>query len=340
MTPSLVVNVRIRGWGRLKKASGSQDLRVRADMTAFVRLLGARRRFDILDAIRMGSLSLPYAFGRYEQEGLDALPVGPALLPLIPAFEAWLEEHQADEHHRANQWSAWRKIRAHATAMSRLADLPALLERVRGQCVRAGTASMFNRTREAVSAFLKAAVKRRHPLYQDVRDIPPLAETRAKGHPQTPAEVQALAARLGPLGGPMWWTLCLTGMRPKEYFEKPWEIGPDRIVVHNAKRAGTRLVPLVRPPATPTRAKRWLMNRILKATGGRVSLYDARRTFAVWCEQTGVPKTRIDLYLGHGAKTILDRYTWHDVTAFLENDAAALRMFVEVGCAHQLELRA
>ncbi len=333
MTPfSLEVDIRIRGWGRIKKTIGSQDPREQASMREMLRLLGRRRRYDILEAIRAGELSLPYVFAMYEQDGLDRLPTGPALLPLIPAFESWLETHAADAHHRENQWSCWRKLKKHATSSSRLADLPRLLDRVRDDCVAQKTPAMFNRTRETVSAFLRDKVKRRHALYQDVRDIAPLVENPAKANPQTVAQVVALAEALGPIAGPMWWTLCRTGMRPKEYFQLPWELGVDRLVVHNAKIGGTRVVPMVAPPADPRTAvragktqQRWFSDLVSKKSGDRVSPYHARDTFTHWCELVRIPRTRIDLYLGHGPKSMTDLYAWHDVTGFLEGDAELLR---------------
>ncbi len=338
MTPTLEINVRIRGWGRIKKATGSHEVRVQRSMAEMVRLLGKQRRFDVLEAIRDGDVSLAEVYALHERGELAQLPTGAALHALIPTIETWLDAHEASDHHRANQWSAWRKLKRHALAAHRLDELPALLKRLRVECVKAGHAAMFNRTREMLSAFLRDTLNRRHVLYVDVRDVAPLTETPEKANPQTVAQVNELAARLGDEAGAMWRTLCLTGMRPREYFELPWELGVDRIVVRNAKVGGTRVVPLLEPPANPTSPrrngasqKRWLMDLVSEESKGAVTLYNARDTFAHWCDEARIPKTRIDLYLGHGPRSMTDLYAWHDVSGYLAEDAGKLRELLQAG---------
>jgi|SRR6185312_6934212 len=57
--------------------------------------------------------------------------------------------------------------------------------------------------------------------------------------------------------------------------------------------------------------------------------YDLRRTYANWLEAAAVPRTRRRLYLGHGARDVTDLYEAHEVAAFLAEDAARLRRYVE-----------
>jgi integrase len=51
-----------------------------------------------------------------------------------------------------------------------------------------------------------------------------------------------------------------------------------------------------------------------------------RRAFAHLCELAGIPVSRIKLYLGHGARSVTDLYTAHDVAPYLDlaADRAAL----------------
>jgi hypothetical protein len=46
-------------------------------------------------------------------------------------------------------------------------------------------------------------------------------------------------------------------------------------------------------------------------------------------EAAGIPRTRRQLYLGHGAKDMTDLYERHEVDAFLLSDGAKLRDWID-----------
>ena len=52
--------------------------------------------------------------------------------------------------------------------------------------------------------------------------------------------------------GAMWWSMCITGMNPKEYWDR-CKVEPDGVRIYGTKRQGRfgRLVPLVAPPVKP-----------------------------------------------------------------------------------------
>ena len=58
--------------------------------------------------------------------------------------------------------------------------------------------------------------------------------------------------------------------------------------------------------------------------------YDLRRTYSHWMELAAIPRTRRRMYMGHAAKDVTDLYEEHEVTAFLEEDAAKLRAFLKL----------
>ena len=56
--------------------------------------------------------------------------------------------------------------------------------------------------------------------------------------------------------------------------------------------------------------------------------YDARRTFATWCEDAGIPERRISIYLGHARKNVTQLYTRRELDGFLQEDGELLAAWV------------
>jgi integrase len=61
----------------------------------------------------------------------------------------------------------------------------------------------------------------------------------------------------------------------------------------------------------------------------RITPYDFRRTHSNWMEAAGIPRTRRQLYRGHGPKDVGDLYEEHEVTAFLAEDRDRLLAYVK-----------
>jgi hypothetical protein len=45
-------------------------------------------------------------------------------------------------------------------------------------------------------------------------------------------------------------------------------------------------------------------------------------------EEAGITRTRREHYMGHGPKTMTDRYERHEVTAYLQGDAKRLLEYI------------
>jgi len=69
--------------------------------------------------------------------------------------------------------------------------------------------------------------------------------------------------------------------------------------------------------------------RALKRSGLCVQPYDARRTFAHWCDLAAIPEIRRELYLGHAVLANLRTlYGAHESERFVDEDAMRLRKVV------------
>ena len=221
-----------------------------------------------------------------------------------------------------------------------ITDLPLLLARY----VRKATPSMAVQ----VKAVAQAYARDRIPMGDQSALWRELAAIRGKRRrPRrsvqgglSPASAREVSERLGRLG-PMWWTLCCTGMGKREYWRFPrepltgrWQVLSDRIVVHGTKRESReRIVPRLTTPVRPLLGeKRFALH--LKGVGQalgipRLTPYVGRRTFAHFLELAkSIPDSRCDAYMGHSPKSDRAKYREHDVGPYLSADTAALRSVV------------
>ena len=118
----------------------------------------------------------------------------------------------------------------------------------------------------------------------------------------------------------------MTGMIVSELFDRPWRCLRDRIEIGGTKRAARRrAVPLVAPPQVPTCTRRALAAGLTRLS--RES-YDARRAYAHWMEEAGIPRARRKLYLGHDVGDVTDLYEMGELSRYLREDGAKLRAYV------------
>ncbi len=119
-------------------------------------------------------------------------------------------------------------------------------------------------------------------------------------------------------------------MGPKEFWGK-WEALGDRIRIHGTKRdARDRVVPLIQPIAVPRITREAFRQRLEHRTSKRVSPYDFRRTFARWMESAGITRARRIAYMGHQGGDVTSLYERSEITAYLEQDAKALREWLGI----------
>ena len=202
---------------------------------------------------------------------------------------------------------------------------------------------MFTQVKAAGQSFVRDTVAKgqQSDLWRDLSGVqgPKRQPRRVQGGlaPDRAREVAAWLQR----DGPVWWTLCCTGLGPREYWPFPrepltgrWDVLPDRIVAHGTKREHRdRTIPRITTPVRPMIGYQAFRRRLTEA--GRVlgierlTPYVARRTFAHFLELAReIPDSRCDLYMGHSAKTDRAKYREHDVVPYLPEDTRALRQAV------------
>lgn len=328
MTPeTLVIDRTFKGVGRIKKASGTTIPAVRRKLSRMLTALADEGRIDLLRAIRDGDLTLMEVHDAYQRNALDKLPTAATAKPLATAMEKWIATlrvpDDASAKHKESLETSRRYFKKKAPKAT-VADLPRVLEQLRDSLGKSYPRS-FNLARTAGLAFVRAKLKRSHPLWLAIAAVEPRKVT-GKRTPQ-PLDVIVLrnlfpAPQSDPVDA-IAWGMATTGMGAGEYWGR-WSVKADRIHVGGTKRPGrVRDVPLVLAPAVPRMHRRTFEDKFRERT--RVfQAYDLRRTYANWLESAGVPRTRRKLYMGHGARDVTDLYERHEVDAFLIDDAAKL----------------
>lgn len=314
-----------RGVGRYAKTPQGDRAGVSNMLTDLHR--GPRRDWDVLRAICDNRLDVEYVYERYRRGRI--LPTADEMLKLTDAVERWLPSVKNHYTRTSYAWALDRVAGSESAGSdSTLAELPAVLATYRTACETADTARTFNLTRAASQALVRDTLGRGSSVWEGIRSLRPLPLTRRIGAAQTPTAIHTYAAALGAMG-PNLWDLCLSGMRRGEYFGRRWELADDRIVVNGTKTAGSvRPVPRTRDVAPPNAGYDHFAHSLRRVSGGLMRVHDARKTFAHWCEEAGVSRTRIRLYLGHGRRDTTDIYTEMDVRPWLRPDAERLQTYV------------
>ena len=311
---------------RIERASGTTDNTLYKKLTHMLDTLADAGRTDVLAQVANGKVKLLELWRDYRGGNWEKLPTSAHIIPLLPALEAWWRDIPGEQHQK-DAIEAATVILAVAPDDATLSDVPDAVRRLRVIYLDRGR--QFKKVRDTASAFLRAELSRAHPLWLEVRAIESVrVKCKLGRHPQDPDAARAICASISPTAAKIWWTLCCTGMGPKEYWKDGWSVEDGHLRIHGKKRSGRdRLVPLITDVEPPTITK-WGFTTALRRSGFDVTPYDARRTFAYWMELGRIWDTHQKAYLGHGPRTITDLYRGHDVTRFLDEDAEKLRQVV------------
>lgn len=331
MTPQTpIIDRNFKGVGRIKRATGTTAPKMRAALSNMLTALHEQGRLDVLRSIRDGLLPLLVVYDAYRRHALDSLPSGNTLTPLGSAMSIWIDNNDAGAKHKVSQRTSLKYL-ADAKKDAVVAELPVILEELR-DTLGVKHPRSFNLARSHALRFVGATLKRNHPLYLAIGAVEKRKEPRRReGVRLTPTQLRGFFPN--PDTDPVdriAWDMATTGMHEKEYWHDGFAVLADRVRIYGQKRGGrNRFVPLVRRPEKPTIHERTFTDAVRDRTSRAIQPYDLRRTFAHWMEAAGIPRTRRMLYMGHGARDVTDLYERHEVEAFVVEDAAKLRAYLD-----------
>lgn len=341
MTPqTLLIDRNFKGVGRIHRATGTTNPRMRRKLSDMLTSLHESARLDVLRAIRDGQLTMLQVYDAYQRRDLDSLPLAGTMRPLHETMAKWIESADVSPHHATMLGQALKYFDATMPG-AKIGDLPAILETLRDSLGVKHPRS-FNYCRVAASRFVRALFKRSHPLYGAITDVEPrVVKAKRKRKPLSVQQMRNLFPNIHDShDDAIAWGIVTTGMRPVEYWGA-WSVEADRVVIGSAKQRQTRraerAVPLIIAPAVPRVHRRTWENHI-RDRGLGITPYDLRRTYANWLEAAGISRTRRKLYLGHSAGDVTGLYELHEVDTFLADDAKKLRDFVNVATEPALRL--
>jgi hypothetical protein len=328
VTPTLPIDIRVPGVGRIHRRSGVTKPRDRNRIVAMLQELPKLGFRELACDVQRGRRAALAVYAHYTAGTLPQL-VGPTDdQPLGPLANAWLDGATCAEGTRDNRRDAFRALRKLGSGTLLLRDLPELLQRYREQCETAAHPRTFNIARTAVQAFLRDKMGKRRPLALVVADVPPLKEVQRGAEGLPLAEAIEIRDALGAVPGRIWWSMCLTGMGPKELWGR-WSVEQDRVHVEGTKTSGRRRgVPLVDYPVRPEMTRDGFVSALRRLSAKRethVTPYQARKTHARWMEDAHIPRARREVYRGHGKRDIGDLYERYEIAAFLQDDAQRMR---------------
>ena len=334
MTPeTLRIDRTFKGVGRIARATGTTVPAMRGKLGRMLTALYEDGRLDILRALRDGKLEFIPVYDAFQRKALHEIPVAETMRPLADAMDAWIRSlavpRDCSAKH-AESLETSRRYFAKADPKATVADLPRILEALRDSLGRQHPRS-YNLARTAAMAFVRATLKRSHPLWLAVAAVESRKVEKGDPHrPLTPEQMgNVFPDPATDATDAIAWGMATTGMHQAEYWGR-WSIAADRVHIAGTKRRGRiRDVPLVHMPAVPAMHRRTFEDRIRERTT-IITPRDFRRTYANWLEAAGIPRTRRRLYMGHGSGDVTGNYELHEVTAFLKEDAAKLRAFLFV----------
>ncbi len=321
---SLPLKVRIPGCAPIRRASGTDDKKIRRALVRMVHTLHEQGRDDLVNAIAAGRLRPLQVYSQFRFNRLEDLPHADELPLLRETWRTWLADLECSDDHRYNTRLYFERWEKRLPETATIGDIVPLLATLRNEMRT--RARSFNLGRSNVLAFLRDILGHRHKAWLDAADVLELkVRPKRLKHPLTPDQLRELVRKLGDPYGPMAWTMATTGMGWKEY-SGPWEREGEGLRIRGTKTAGRdRLIPiaslLYRPTGT-IYAFRWHLHKV---SDGRVTPYDLRRTFAGLMVEAGIPRPRRKSYMGHTAGDITGLYEWQEVREYLLKDAEKLR---------------
>jgi integrase len=290
LTPdTLVIDIQFQGIGRVNRRSGTLDPKVVRDMKRAAKAVYKAGRLDVLRALRDRHITWLEFYDAYQRNTLDALPIGGTVAKLEPAMRAWIEAStpRYSDKHVVSLGTSLGYL-AGAKKDARVADLPAILDKLRST-LGLRHARSFNLARSAAQAFVRATLKRNHPIYLACGAVELVKVTKqAPRHPITLTRMRELfPCPASDALDAIAWSIATCGFRPKEYWGA-WEVRSDRVHIDGTKTGGSvRDVPLVRRPDRPP-LSRDRFEKVFRTRFHRViTPYQLRRTYAQWMEEAG-----------------------------------------------------
>ena len=320
--------------GRIQKSYGTDDPDTIAGIKVMLTTLYKSGEWSYFDALKKNQITLLQLWAKYKKQDIKSMTSVEGVTPFDPTVFEWLNAYTgANDKTKESYEHAFRQL-LKVKASFMISDIPTVLKKYREQCAKKGTNRQFNIVKNSCRSFLKNYYDEFNPIYQSVVTVKTLNDKPKRTEKAwSVQEIQSVVKKLGPKIGPQFWTMCITGAGLTEY-EHGLTVEGDGIRIKGTKMARiddrrNRLVPMVESPAPlVVRVKRF-RGHLKKASDNKIQPYDARRTFAHWCLEAGIPFDRVQQYMGHAPKSMTERYARSTVAQWLKDDGVKLKTWID-----------
>lgn len=331
----LTIDLQMKGIGRIKRSAGTTDPTVRDDIKAMLRGFHRTGRWNLLEQVRDGQVSAMQLYSMHTAGTLKQTPTATVLLPFPDTAIKWVNAYtDIKPPSRHNYTVMYNVVAKYGTVSAVVGDLPKMLETMRKDYLKLNKPAYFNATRNAIRSFVKNTEGQYSDLYLKVCQVKPLKpalDKKGKAHPIH--KIWALKSVLKSTVFETLWAMCMTGTGMNELQNGLTQQG-DRILVHGTKMDAKdgrrrRYVPVTGEDITRTPLMRSCMiRRHLKAAELDIQIYDMRRSFALMCQEAGIPYNRVQLYMGHLPRNVTEAYLKADVDTFIKEDGERLQRYI------------
>lgn len=329
----LTIDIQIKGIGRIKKSAGTDDTKTRDAIKTMLLGFKTNGRWNLLQQVKDGIVSPMQLYSMHTTGQLQKNVSASTLLPFPATAVKWIAGYTDVKPRTQNEYRLmYLTLAKYGTAKATVADVPVMLNTMRKAYAKKDAARYFNMTRNAVRSYLGNTQGRFTDTYIQVTEVKPLREVNApKGRARRIHEVYALKAVLKPEAFNTIWTMAVTGAGLAE-FRNGLSIQGAGVQIMGTKMdhkdgRRRRVVPhtneaILLLPHLQVKALR------MQLKPHDMQVYDMRRTFALMCQEAGIPRHRIEMYMGHVPKSVTDGYLEAEMHAFLVEDGKRLTTYI------------
>lgn len=340
------IQVSYKGVGRIRaRVRGVDESGIKRMLNALDEYFKANN-LAALRAVKDGILSPHQALELFLKDGANATVRAGMFEPLRGSLFEWLETHSLAPASRKSYLDHLKQLDKEINQTHTVSELPAVLRAFRARYLKRGSFRVFNVTRTICCSFADSKFGRHSSFYTELFGIK--AIPRPKTSPRKPtvglevADIVLITSLMEPLHAEHVWSLCLTGMRRKEFFNvglPPWQwadnipaISIKGTKTKNADRIMFRMPEVRKPSLGPLAIERAIRRaRSHPLAGGLppIHLHAFRYTCKHWCEQAGILLGHIENYLGWSSNSMISRYGPLEMAPHLVEDCRLMVAYIE-----------
>ena len=349
---NLPIDCQYKGIGRIRCSSGTTDEGTYLEIRQMMDDLYNVGNFDTLKAIQAKTVLPIVVLSQTKNKGIKTSITADLNKPILETIYRWLDTTSEIKDSTKNSYRG--QIKSFEQVVLKSDTMMVLLERLKKyrKSKQQKYHETFNKTKAVLMSFVKDTYGKTSHLYFEIQNVEHLKRIRPKiQHGLEVSDIVSLTNDAPEQIAEMIWSMTYTGMRSYEYLQTndvSWKAekvkdpisktSTDSIYIHkpnpgkgNKGQSRRTLNPF--PDETATASVQYRQfNRYLKALGTTlgqpINQTIFRHTFVHWCLLSGIPRDRVDVYMGHKDLSTLGHYKGYKDHAYMDLDNETLRTYI------------